>query len=35
MKKIDMMYQTFQGAWAIHGAIGYSKVVELLKEGAK
>ena len=35
MKKISLMYQTFQGAWAIHGAIGYRQYMGYSKTEAR
>ena len=35
MRKIDTIYQTFQGAWTIHGAIGYRQYMGYSKSEAK
>jgi hypothetical protein len=35
MKKISLMYQTFQGAWAIYGAIGYRQYMGYSKTEAR
>jgi hypothetical protein len=34
-RKIDLIYLTFQGAWAIHGAIGYRQYMGYTKAEAK
>lgn len=35
MKKISSIYPTFQGAWAIHGVIGYRQYMGCSKTEAK
>lgn len=35
MKKISLMYQTFQGAWAIHGVLGYRQYMGYSKTEAR
>ena len=35
MAKISLMYQTFQGAWVIHGVIGYRQYMGYSKTEAK
>lgn len=35
MKKIIVMYQTFQGAWAIHGVLGYRQYMGYSKTEAR
>lgn len=35
MKKISLMYQTSQGAWAIHGVIGYRQYMGYSKTEAR
>lgn len=35
MKKINLMYQTFQGAWAIHGILGYRQYMGYSKTEAR
>lgn len=35
MSKINLMYLTFQGAWAIHGVIGYRQYMGYTKAEAR
>jgi hypothetical protein len=35
MRKIDTIYLTFQGAWAIHGILGYRQYMGYTKAEAK
>ncbi len=35
MRKIDLIYQTFQGAWEIHGVIGYRQYMGYSKTEAR
>lgn len=35
MSKINLIYRTFQGAWAIHGAIGYRQYMGYTKAEAR